>query len=157
MEITTLFEEGVEGDLPSPDWLREVVEQALAAEGASPSAEVSLVIAGQERVHELNLTFLGEDRPTDVLSFPMLATGPDQGHFVAPPDGLVHLGEVIISFPQAVTQAAEHGHSPRREIAVLTIHGVLHLLGYDHDGPDAERAMKSRERVILGGIQIDDS
>jgi probable rRNA maturation factor len=153
MEITSLIEEGVEGDVPSPEWLRKVVEQTLVLEGASPSAEVSLLIAGQDRVHGLNRTFLGEDRPTDVLSFPMLSAAGDQAGFVSPPDGLVHLGEVIISFPQAVIQAAEHRHSARREIAVLTIHGVLHLLGYDHDVPEAERVMKVRERQILEKIQ----
>ena len=153
MEISTLFEEGVEGDLPSPDWLRRVVELTLLAEGASPSAEVSLLIAGQDRVHELNRTFLGEDRPTDVLSFPMLSPAGDQPGFVSPPDGMVHLGEVIISLPQAVRQAEEHGHSSRREIAVLAVHGVLHLLGYDHDMPEAESRMKAREHDILERVE----
>jgi probable rRNA maturation factor len=153
MEISTLFEEGVEGDLPSPDWLRRVVERTLVAEGASSSAEVSILIAGQDRVHELNRTFLGEDRPTDVLSFPMLSPAGDQPGFVSPPDGLTHLGEVIISFPQAVTQAVEHGHSLRKEIAVLAVHGVLHLLGYDHDVPDAEGRMKAKEREIMERIE----
>jgi probable rRNA maturation factor len=153
MEISTLFEEGVEGDLPSPDWLRGVVEVTLVAEEASPTAEVSLLISGQDRVHELNRTFLGEDRPTDVLSFPMLPPGGDASGFVAPPDGLVHLGEVIISFPHAVAQAEEHGHSIRREVAILAIHGVLHLLGYDHDEPEAEGRMKGREQAILERIE----
>jgi probable rRNA maturation factor len=153
MEINTLFEEGIEGDLPSPDWLKGVVELTLLAEGASPSAEVSLLIAGQDRVQELNRAFLGEDRPTDVLSFPMLSPADDQSGFVSPPDGMVHLGEVIISLPQAVRQAEEHGHSVRREIAVLVIHGVLHLLGYDHDMAEAEFRMKAREHDILERIE----
>jgi probable rRNA maturation factor len=153
MEITALFEEGVEGDLPSADWLKGVVEQALVAEQANTAAEVSLLIAGEDRVHELNRVFLGEDRPTDVLSFPMLSPAGDESGFVSPPDGLVHLGEVIISFPQAVTQAAEHKHSARREIALLAVHGVLHLLGYDHDEPAAESRMKMREQAILATIQ----
>jgi probable rRNA maturation factor len=163
MEIAVLFEEGIEGDLPAPDWLQGVIEQTLVAERAGPTAEVSLLIAGQDRVHQLNRTFLGEDRPTDVLSFPMRpaaasAAGPAADEaaggagFVPPPDGLEHLGEVIISFPQAVVQAAEHGHATGREIAVLTVHGVLHLLGYDHDGPEAERKMQARERAILEQI-----
>jgi len=73
--------------------------------------------------------------------------------FVAPPDGVKHLGEVIISYPQAVIQAEEHQHPIKREIAILIIHGVLHLLGYDHDKPEPERDMRARETEILSYIE----
>ena len=72
--------------------------------------------------------------------------------FLAPPDGLVHLGEVIISHPRAVAQAEEAGHSPDQELAHLTVHGVLHLLGYDHEEPEEERVMRAKENAILGRI-----
>jgi len=75
--------------------------------------------------------------------------------FVIPPDGVLHLGEVIISYPQAVIQAEEHHHSIKREIAILTIHGVLHLLGYEHDKPGLERQMRAREAEILSSIEVD--
>jgi probable rRNA maturation factor len=65
----------------------------------------------------------------------------------------LHLGEVIISYPQAVIQAEEHCHSAEKEIVILLIHGVLHLLGYDHDIPERERAMKQRELTILKEIE----
>jgi len=72
---------------------------------------------------------------------------------VAPPDEIEHLGEVIISYPQAVIQAEEHHHSVKREIAILIIHGVLHLLGYEHDKPELERDMRAREAEILSYIE----
>ena len=153
MEISVLFEEGLKGELPAPEWLTKVVEKALEIEGASSSSEVSILIAGQERVHQLNREYLDEDRPTDVLSFPMLT--PDDRGFVAPPDGVSHLGEIVISLPQATEQAKEHCHSAQREIAILAIHGALHLLGYDHAGSDEELEMKRRENVILGSLDIE--
>ena len=73
--------------------------------------------------------------------------------FVAPPDRVLHLGEVIISYPQAVIQAEECQHSLKKELAILIIHGVLHLLGYDHDKPEPERKMRAREAEILSGIE----
>ena len=149
MEISVIFEKGLEGKAPPAEWLRGVVEKALTAEKAGTASEVSLLIAGQEKVHELNRDFLGEDRPTDVLSFPMTSEAEQKAPFVTPPDGLEHLGEIIISLPQAVTQAEEHGHSVEREMAILIIHGVLHLLGYDHDVPEREGRMRSREAEIL--------
>ncbi len=140
-------------ELPPEDWLRSIVSTALAAEKADESSEVSLVITDQEHIHELNRTYLGEDRPTDVLSFPMLPSSGDESTFVSPPDGLKHLGEIIISLPQAAAQAVEHGQSLRWEVALLVTHGVLHLLGYDHANPEEERQMKEREKAILALIE----
>jgi len=79
--------------------------------------------------------------------------GADFPPFVQPPDGVLHLGEVIISYPQAVAQAEEHQHSVKREIAILIIHGVLHLLGYEHDKPELKRQMMTREAEILSCIE----
>ena len=116
-----------------------------------------MVIAGQERVQELHRTYRGKDETTDVLAFSTLpaedrleAGSPP---FVTPPDGVLHLGEVIISYPQAVVQAEEQQHSIEREIAVLLVHGVLHLLGYEHDKPEPESNMRAREAEILGNIE----
>ena len=150
MEVSILFEEGLEGSPPPEDWLKGVVETALVAEKADSTSEVSLMIAGQKKVHQLNRTYLHEDRPTDVLSFPMMPSVEAQEQFVDPPDGLQHLGEVIVSLPRAISQAEEHGHSTMREIAILIIHGVLHLLGYDHDEPEREGRRRAREADILG-------
>jgi len=153
MEINVLIDEGFAGYL-EVDWLRGIVEQVLIAQDAGTSVEIGLVITSQERVQQLNRSYRGKDEPTDVLAFSAreeVDAGPP--HFVQPPDGVLHLGEVIIAYPQAVMQAEEQRHSVKREVAILTIHGVLHLLGYEHDKPELERQMKSREEAILGCIE----
>ena len=149
MDIDILVEKGLGIKPLTREWLKKVVVTVLTAEHTSPSIQVSLLITDQDKVHTLNRKYLDEDRPTDVLSFPMLASDSSPPTFVAPPDNIIHLGEVIISYPQAVIQAEEHRHSVRKEMAILTIHGILHLLGYDHDVPEAESKMKAREMNIL--------
>jgi len=151
MEINVLIDEGLEGYL-EVDWLQSIAEQVLMAQNVGSNAELGLVITSQERVQQLNKSYLGRDEPTDVLAFSMLPageTGADFPPFVTPPDGTLHLGEVIISYPQAVIQAEEHQHSIRKEIAILVIHGVLHLLGYEDDNPELKRQMADREAEIL--------
>jgi len=153
MEINVLIDEGFAG-CPTPRWLEGITRQVLEAEGAGAEAEVGLLIATGERVKELNRDYLGEDAPTDVLAFSAREEKEtDQSPFIHPPDGLLHLGEVIIAYPQAVIQAAEHRHPVKKELAILLIHGLLHLLGYDHDKPDLESRMKTRERELLGYIE----
>ena len=156
MEINALIDEDLEVCLEE-GWLQSIAEQVLTAQGVSSSAELSLVIASQERVQQLNQSYLGRDEPTDVLAFSMLPAvgeiGADSPPFVQPPDGISHLGEVIISYPQAVIQAEEHQHSIKREIAILIIHGALHLLGYEHDKPELKQQMTAREAEILSQIE----
>ena len=148
VEINILIDEEFKGHLDA-SWLRDLAQQALAIQGISPSAELGLFIAGQERVRQLNLSYRGKDAFTDVLAFPMLPAGEAPTAFVHPPDGLHHLGEVIISYPQAVIQAGEQGHPVYREIAILLIHGILHLLGYDDQSPELKEKMRAREWEIL--------
>ena len=154
MEINVLIEESLENYLES-SWLEDVARQVLMAENVDPKAELGLVIVGQEKIRQLNLSYLGKDAPTDVLSFPMFFGQSGQGNtsFVAPPDETKHLGEVIISYPQAVIQAEEHQHPVKEEVALLVIHGILHLLDYDHDRPDLEQKMRNRESEILSDIR----
>ncbi len=158
MEINVLIEEGLEEYL-GVSWLQSVAEQVLVAQGADSRLELGLVITSQERVRQLNRSYLGKDAPTDVLAFSMLpepsASGEPEASapFVPPPDGVLHLGEVIVSYPQALIQAEEQRHPVKREIAILIIHGVLHLLGYEHDKPERERPMKTREKEILSCIE----
>ena len=153
MEINVLIDEGLDG-CPEVSWLQGVAEQVLVAQNADPRVELGLVITSQERVQQLNLSYLGKDEPTDVLAFSAIEEiGTDLPPFVTPPDGVLHLGEVIISYPQAVTQAEEHHHSIKREIAILIIHGILHLLGYEHDKPELRRLMSAREEEILSHIE----
>ena len=157
MEINVLIDGDFEG-CPGAGWLQSIAEQVLVAQGTSSDVELSLVITAQERVQELNRSYRGEDKPTDVLAFYMTPAVEEVGtefpYFITPPDGVLHLGEVIISYPQAVIQAKEHRHSVKKELAILIIHGVLHLLGYDHDKPEPERRMRTREAEILTQVEV---
>lgn len=129
--------------------VKEIALQVLKAEGVAPPYEVSLVFTDSETVQRLNRDYRGLDEPTDVLAFSMLAPQEAGSSFILPPDGLTHLGEVIISCPRAAEQAKQQGHSLERELALLIIHGMLHLLGYDHEEPDQERKMKETETNLL--------
>jgi probable rRNA maturation factor len=135
-------------DVVSEGWLRKAVEATLAAQGVSSPMELGLVIADDRVIQELNRTYRGVDEVTDVLAF---ALG-EGGDFALPPDGIRHLGEVLISYPQAERQAREQGHPLERELALLVIHGVLHLMGYDHEQPDEEHRMRAVEEGILAAI-----
>lgn len=145
----------------SAPWLRRVAERTIAVGEAQAGASVSVLVADDELVRELNGKHRGLDENTDVLSFSFdrqgeyygerePQTGPDEGIDFALPPGEGHsLGEVIISFPQAHRQAARAGHSDDRELAVLLVHGVLHLMGHDHEEPKEEAAMKMVEARVL--------
>jgi probable rRNA maturation factor len=152
MEINVLIGEAYKKQL-KPAWLKSAIRQILEEEKVSANSEVGLVIVGDEKIRELNKQYLEEDRPTDVLSFPMGGQIRNQPVFVSAPDGKMHLGEVVISYPQASQQAEEHSHPVKREVLILLIHGVLHLLGYDHDIPERESLMCSRGSAILRIIE----
>jgi probable rRNA maturation factor len=155
VEINILIDEGFTG-CPESGWFQYVVERVLIAQDVASEVELGLVITTQDRIQELNKRYRGQDRPTDVLAFYMSSeeeTGTVKSPFIVPPDKVRHLGEVIISFPQATIQAQEQDHPLKRELAILTIHGVLHLLGYDHVEPEAEGLMKTREAEILAGLE----
>ena len=127
------------------EWLRGVAGRVLAAEGVAP-VEVGIVVTGDAAIRDLNRRFRGEDAPTDVLSVALNERTED---FVLPPDGILRLGEVIVSLPTARRQARASGHGVREEVAWLVVHGLLHLLGYDHQEEEEERAMRSREAALL--------
>jgi probable rRNA maturation factor len=152
MEINIIIDGDFE-ECPDESRLRSLAEQVLLAQDVSSDVELGIVITTQERVQELNRSYRGQDKPTDVLAFYMTsATGET---FVAPPDGIIHLGEVIISYPQAVIQAKEQGHSLKRELAILIIHGMLHLLGYDHKKPDQRKQIRAKEAEILNSLEVE--
>ncbi len=157
MEISVLIDEEFEGKIDATR-LESIAAQTLAAEGVSPDAEMGLVITGQEKIRELNKAYRGKDSPTDVMAFYMIPAeeGTSEGEstpFVTPPDGKVRLGEVIISYPQAVIQAGERRHSTEKELTILVIHGVLHLLGYDDEKPEPKKKMVAREAEILALVE----
>lgn len=129
--------------------VRRAVETTLDYEQYENPIEVSVTFTDNEGIRELNRKFRNIDRPTDVLSFPLFDyTGESEE---PPVDEFVGmLGDIVISLEQAKKQAEEFGHSFEREAAFLTVHSMLHLLGYDHDaGGDEEADMRRRQREIL--------
>jgi probable rRNA maturation factor len=139
--------------LVSKQWLRRAVKLTLANAGISSQVELGLVIAGDETVHELNRSYRGVDRTTDVISFALSERGEKTEVFIAPPDDVIHLGEVIISYPQAKRQAEEQRHPVEKEMALLVAHGLLHLLGYDHELPEQAQRMRAMESKVLHAIK----
>jgi len=122
-----------------------LVESVLEQEGQPSDVGVTVVITDDARIHEMNRSFRGDDRPTDVLAFAICA-----GSFFVTPDVLPpYLGDVIVSYPRAQTQAADQGHPVEDELALLVVHGCLHLLGYDHADEKERRRMWARQKEIL--------
>jgi len=158
MEINVLVDEGLEG-CPCASWLGNLAQQVLVAQGIDSNTELGLVVTDQKRMQKLNQSYLGRDEPTDVLAFSMLPTEQtpeaDTPPFIAAPDGLWHLGEVIVSYTQAVIQAEEHQHSLEKEVAILITHGVLHLLGYKDGKPEPRRFMAAREAEVLYCLDVE--
>jgi len=132
------------------DFLIPVIEEVVRGEGFGDEAEVSLVFVNDSYISDLNLQYREIDSPTDVLSFSMLEgeSPPREGE-----DELL-LGDVVISLQTARRQAEEYGHSFRREVAYLAIHGVLHLFGYDHIKEEDRRLMREKEEEILLRLNI---
>jgi probable rRNA maturation factor len=141
--------EGKFRGLVDGSWVKRIVRQVLKAEEMASPYEVSLVFTDSKTVRQLNRDYRGVDEPTDVLAFHMLPQKKTDSSFVVPPDGITRLGEVIISYPQAAEQARKQGHSIERELALLTIHGILHLLGFDHEESKEESKMREKERQLL--------
>ena len=141
--------------------LERAAEAALGAGGAGPASEVSVVIADDDVVRELNREHRGLDENTDVLSFSNEHSGeyygepkgdPLEVEFVTPETGTDSIGEVIISYPQTLRQAEEAGHPVEEELALLVVHGVLHLLGHDHEEAGERIAMESLQGRALSRI-----
>ena len=129
--------------------LRRAMEETLDYEQYGNPCEISVTFTDNEGIHELNRKFRGIDRPTDVLSFPLFDY---EGETEEPPvDELKGmLGDIVLSLEQAMRQAEEYGHSFERETAFLTVHSMLHLLGYDHETSEAdEQDMRRRQGEIM--------
>ena len=138
--------------------IRKCVETTLSAEGINVPCEINVLVTNDKGIHAVNLASRQIDRPTDVLSFPMFDLEPgnppeDWEDYLDPETELVPLGDMCISLERAELQAKEFGHSARREVGYLTIHSMLHLLGYDHlDEAEMKRQMRSREESIAAMI-----
>jgi probable rRNA maturation factor len=129
--------------------LRRVARSVLDAEDVTPEVEVEVVLADEPSIRDLNRLYRGRDEPADVLSFAAM----EGEAFLSAPDEAPSLGEVVICLPVARSQASEAGRGVRGELAHLLTHGLLHLLGYDHEEDEAEsQRMKAREDELLGAL-----
>ncbi len=133
--------------------IHRAVEAALTYEGFERDTEIEVLFASLVEIHAINLDQRGVDRPTDVLSFPM-EEDPDEA-MPDPSTGAIFLGSMVLCLDKAKMQAEEYGHSLEREIAFLTVHSVLHLLGYDHElGEAEEKEMFQKQDEILNEMGI---
>jgi probable rRNA maturation factor len=151
--ITVDVHEQYADRVDAPDIARAVAA-VLQAENRE-DGEVTVVVASDAEVAALNRQYLGEEGPTDVLSFPTAGEAPVAGsenQFVAAPEAENYLGDIIIAFPYAERQAASLGRSTRSELRLLAVHGALHLLGYDHVDAEEEKVMWARQDAILASL-----
>jgi probable rRNA maturation factor len=146
LEVGVQIAPAFAGDL-SADELGAVAEATLRHEGVV--GEVTLVITDDQGIQELNRDFSGNDTPTDVLAF---SAREEVGAFVVSPEMGGYLGDVIVSYPRAASQAREQGHSVQHELYTLVVHGVLHLLGYDHASDEEKSLMWARQGAILRAL-----
>ena len=138
-----------------PTGLRMLVRRACIAvlreEKFEGNAEVCVTFVDNEEIHRLNKEFREKDSATDVLSFPL---GENGIYDVNPDTGAKQLGDVVISLERAEEQAAEFDHSLQREVCYLTVHSMLHLLGYDHMEPDEKAVMRKKEESVMSLIGL---
>lgn len=140
-----------------------VIEAALEFEGCPYEAEINLLLTTDEDIREMNQMFRKIDKPTDVLSFPMLEyetpgdfSGLEEnaGDAFNPESGELMLGDIVISKDKVLSQAESYGHTPRREFAFLIAHSMLHLFGYDHMKDEERLIMEKKQTDILENVQI---
>jgi probable rRNA maturation factor len=130
--------------LVNSNLLIEAVQATLRHQGIQDKGELTLVITGNKTIRKLSKAYRQVDSPTDVLSFPGGHTDPDSGR--------TYLGDVIISYQQAKTQAVAAGHSVDDELRLLVVHGILHLLNYDHEEPSDKDRMWAAQAEILADL-----
>ena len=157
-KINLVFEDGGLKRLPIAANIKTCINAVLKQEGVPVKCEINVLVTDDKGIQTINRTARNIDKPTDVLSFPMFELAPgelpeDWTPFQDPDTCLVPLGDMCISLERAVAQAQEFGHTTRREVGYLTIHSMLHLLGYDHldEGPQ-KRQMRAREEAIASEI-----
>lgn len=153
-----LFVENAQSKLELTEELTELVERVCAytleSEEFGAPAEISVTFVDNEEIQRLNAQHRNIDRVTDVLSFPMLDFDEAAEEEIDPDTGETVLGDIVISLERAAAQAEEYGHSLSREVAFLTAHSMLHLLGYDHETADEEKEMFDKQEKILSELGI---
>ena len=155
MEIN-LHPENLSLPLKTVETVRTVLQKAAELLELADETEISVLLVDNATIQELNRDYREKDVPTDVLSFPLEEelAGEVEPEIIGGPAARM-LGDIVISVEKAVTQAAEYGHSVERELAFLLVHGLLHLLGHDHDKNEAaKKLMRSEEKRILTALGI---
>ncbi len=132
------------GEQVDPEALRRAAQAVLAHQQVPSPAALTLWVSDDATLRQWNRRFRGVDAPTDVLSFPAGERDPDSG--------AVYLGDVLISYPRAAAQARAGGHSVADELTLLVVHGVLHLLGYDHATPEEKARMWAAQGAVLRAL-----
>ncbi len=151
-DIFTLQQIGVTNNI------RKCIEATLLAEKVNVPCEINVLVTNDQNIQAVNKASRDIDKPTDVLSFPMFSFTPGQlpedwEDYLDPETGMCPLGDMCISLERAKAQAKEFGHSAKREVGYLTIHSMLHLLGYDHlDEGEQKKQMRAREEDIAATI-----
>jgi probable rRNA maturation factor len=135
-------------DLVSAGLLEQAALETLRRQNPDAESDLSIAVEDDAHLQALNLSFLGIDAPTDVLSFP---SGGDE---TDPDTGRAYLGDVILSYPRAEEQAAASGHAVADELQLLVVHGALHLLGHDHAEPGEKAAMWAAQQEILDRLGV---
>ena len=162
--MTLYFEEEGTLSLPLPceELATKVIQASLGYVDCPYDAEVNLLLTMNEEIHQMNLEFRQIDRPTDVLSFPMVDYE-EAGNFdfleeadeyFHPESGELMLGDIVISKEKVISQAEEYGHSIEREYAFLIAHSMLHLFGYDHMEEGERIQMEAKQKEILDVLKI---
>ena len=158
MTIEIEYEAEKKLDLPYEKIIRDVIEEAMDYEGCPYEAEVSVVLTDNPSIQEINRDYRQIDRPTDVLSFPMVdyerpadfcGLEEQAEDYFNPETGELMLGDIIVSVDKVEEQAEKYGHSQARELAFLVAHSMLHLSGYDHMEEEERLVMERKQAEIL--------
>lgn len=158
MTIEIEYEAEKKLDLPWETIIRDVIEEAMDYEGCPYEAEVSVILTDNEAIREINRDYRQIDRPTDVLSFPMVDYEQPADFdgledrvedYFNPETGELMLGDIIVSVDKVEEQAEKYGHSQARELAFLVAHSMLHLFGYDHMEEEERLVMEKKQAEIL--------
>jgi probable rRNA maturation factor len=134
------------------DILEKVVDVALKKEGINFSVEISISFVDNEEIQQLNNVYRDNNTSTDVLSFPLIEKEKLDKRINQKTEML--LGDIVISIPKTIEQSEEYGHSFLRELAYLTVHGIYHLLGYDHIDLEDKKIMREKEELVMEELQI---
>lgn len=145
----------VEKEANEEEIIKSVVEKVLELEGIKHELNIYITLTNNDEIHKINNEYRGVDRPTDVLSFPMYEREDIPSLREDKQNEIEEiLGDIIISIPKIKEQAEEYGHSYERELAYLTTHGMLHLLGYDHMIEEEKKVMREHEDAVLNELNI---